>query len=306
MGGDYAPGAVVKGALLAAPVMAPDSRIVLLGDQSQILQLLREEGIEQAPFDIIPCTEVIGMDDHPAQAFIKKPDSSIAVGFACLKARKIDSFASAGNTGAMMAGAMMTLKSIEGVIRPGISSLIPATDGSSALLMDVGLNVDCKPDVLAQYGLIGSEYARKVLDIDSPRVALLNIGEEKEKGNLATKAAWEMLEEMQGRIRFVGNIEAKHLFSGHADVIICDGFVGNSMLKEAEGFYEIAKAQGIQSDFIDRMNYELVGGTPVLGINGNVVIGHGCSSPLAIKNMILQTEKSVKAGLVESLRQLFQ
>ncbi len=306
MGGDYAPMAVVKGALLAAPVMAVDSRIVLFGDREQISGLLEEAGIDQAPFDVVHCSEAIGMDDHPSQAFVKKPDSSIAVGFAHLKAKKIDSFASAGNTGAMMVGAMMTLKSIEGVIRPGISSLIPTTDGGSALLMDVGLNVDCKPDVLAQYGLIGSEYARKVLSIDSPRVALLNIGEEREKGNLATKAAWELLNEMQGQINFVGNIEGKHLFAGHADVIVCDGFVGNTLLKQAEGFYEITQGQGIQSDFIDRMNYELIGGTPVLGINGNVVIGHGCSSPLAIKNMILQTEKSVKADLVESLRRLFQ
>ncbi len=306
MGGDYAPSAVVKGAIMAASEIGDDSKIVLFGDKAQIEQVLAEENISSPVFDIVHCTEVIGMNDHPSQAFVKKPDSSITVGFTHLKEGAIDGFASAGSTGAMMVGCMYTVKQIDGVIRPAISSIVPTTDDGSALLLDVGLNVDCKPDVLCQYALIGSVFASTVLRIKNPRVALLNIGEEKEKGNMATKAAYELIEELGSTINFVGNIEAKHIFSGHvADVIVCDGFVGNTILKLAEGFYETAVGQGVCNPFIDRMNYENIGGTPVLGINGNVVIGHGCSSPLAIKNMILQTEKTIKADPVRSLRETF-
>ncbi len=305
MGGDYAPSAVVKGAIAAHAELDSDSKIILFGDQTQIEQILREENLPTDTFEIVPTTQVIEMGDHPAQAFTKKPDSSIAVGFGHLLHKKIDGFASAGSTGAMMVGCMYTVKQISGVIRPAISSTIPTITGIPSLLLDVGLNVDCKPDVLHQYGIIGNIYAKNVLGIREPRVALLNIGEEKEKGNLQTKATYEMMAESSA-FHFVGNIEAKHLFTGDiADVIVCDGFVGNTILKQAEGFYEIAKAQGVHDSFIERLNYERVGGTPVLGINGAVIIGHGCSSPLAIKNMILQTEKTVKADLVNKLRETF-
>lgn len=305
MGGDYAPSAVVKGAIAARAELGSDSKIILFGDQAQIERILREENLPTDTFEIVPTTQVIEMGDHPAQAFAKKPDSSIAVGFGHLLNKKIDGFASAGSTGAMMVGCMYTVKQITGVIRPAISSIIPTITGTPSLLLDVGLNVDCKPDVLFQYGIIGNIYAKNVLGITEPRVALLNIGEEKEKGNLQTKATYELMEECNS-FRFVGNIEAKHLFTGDiADVIVCDGFVGNTILKQAEGFYEIAKAQGVHNDFIEQFNYERIGGTPVLGINGAVIIGHGCSSPLAIKNMILQTEKTVKADLVNKLRETF-
>ena len=305
MGGDYAPSAVVKGAIAAHAELDSDSKIILFGDQTQIEQILREENLPTDTFEIVPTTQVIEMGDHPAQAFTKKPDSSIAVGFGHLLHKKIDGFASAGSTGAMMVGCMYTVKQISGVIRPAISSTIPTITGIPSLLLDVGLNVDCKPDVLHQYGIIGNIYAKNVLGIREPRVALLNIGEEKEKGNLQTKATYEMMAESSA-FHFVGNIEAKHLFTGDiADVIVCDGFVGNTILKQAEGFYEITKAQGVHDSFIERLNYERVGGTPVLGINGAVIIGHGCSSPLAIKNMILQTEKTVKADLVNKLRETF-
>ncbi len=305
MGGDYAPSAVVRGAIAARAEFGSDSKIVLFGDQAQIERILREENLPADTFETVHTTQVIEMGDHPAQAFAKKPDSSIAVGFGHLLRKEIDGFASAGSTGAMMVGCMYTVKQIEGVIRPAISSIIPTITGTPSLLLDVGLNVDCKPDVLLQYGIIGSIYAKNVLGIAEPRVALLNIGEEKEKGNQQTKATYEMMEEAAA-FRFVGNVEAKHLFTGDiADVIVCDGFVGNTVLKQAEGFYEIAKARGVHDDFIEQFNYERVGGTPVLGINGAVIIGHGCSSPLAIKNMILQTEKTVKADLVNKLRETF-
>jgi glycerol-3-phosphate acyltransferase PlsX len=306
MGGDYAPSAIVKGAVLAVDAIGADSRIVLFGDKARIEEILAGENCPAERFDIVHCSQVIGFDDLPSQAFVKKPDSSITVGFNHLKDKKIDGFASAGNTGAMMVGCMYTVKQIEGVIRPAISSFIPTPGGNWALLLDVGLNVDCKPDVLCQYAQIGSVFATAVLGIENPRVGLLNIGEEREKGNLVVKATYEMLEEMQGQINFVGNIEAKYLFTGTiANVIVCDGFVGNTILKLAEGFYGVARNEGVDNPFIDRFNYESIGGTPVLGINGNVIIAHGCSSPLAIKNMIMQTERTIKADAVRSLRETF-
>ena len=305
MGGDFAPGAVVRGAIGALPELAEGSRIVLFGDRSLIGQVLREENCPEDAFEIVHTSEVIEMGDHPAQAFAKKTDSSVVVGFRYLAEGKIDGFASAGSTGAMMVGSMQVAKQVEGVIRPAISALVSTTNGGHMLLLDVGLNVDCKPDVLYQYGILGSVYASSVLHIDNPRVALLNIGEEKEKGNLVTRAAYELMEGTQ-EYNFVGNIEAKYILTGEqADVVVCDGFVGNTLLKMAEGFYEIAKSQGVENRYIDELNYEMVGGTAVLGINANVMVGHGCSSPLAIKNMILQTELNIRGKFVKKLREIF-
>lgn len=305
MGGDYAPDAIVKGAIEASRELPEGSRIVLFGDKPAIESILSAEGVPPGVFDIVHTTEVIGMNDHPAHAFLKKTDSSVVVGFRHLKEGRIDGFASAGSTGAMMVGCMQVIKQIDGVIRPTISAHIKTSNGKSFLLLDVGLNVDCKPDVLYQYGVIGSVYAKSVMKIENPRVALLNIGEEKEKGNIATKAAYELMEQ-GGQFNFVGNVEPKYIFTGeNADVVVCDGFVGNVILKQAEGFYEIAKSQGVRNKYIDKLNYEEVGGTAVLGVNGIVMVGHGCSGPLAIKNMIIQTEKAIKAGLVEKLREIF-
>lgn len=305
MGGDYAPEAVIKGALLALPELARDSVVVLFGDEKAIRDTLAQENADVSNFRIVHTTEVIEMGDHPAHAFVKKSDSSISVGFRHLQENLIDGFASAGSTGAMMVGSMQIAKQIEGIIRPAISANIATLNGKSFLLLDVGLNVDTKPDVLYQYAVIGNAYAQTVMKIREPRVALLSIGEEKEKGNIATRAAYELMDEGKA-FNFVGNIESKQIFTGEqADVVVCDGFVGNVILKETEGFYEIAKAQGVKNEYIDKLNYEIVGGTPVLGINHVVVVGHGCSSPLAIKNMILQTEKTIRGGLVEKLREIF-
>ncbi|MDE5706962.1 MAG: phosphate--acyl-ACP acyltransferase, partial [Alistipes sp.] len=187
-----------------------------------------------------------------------------------------------------------------------ISTVIPTVSGGKALLLDVGLNVDCKPEVLAQYGTIGSIYAEAVLGIATPRVAVLNIGEEETKGNAQAKTAHDLMREC-GRFNFVGNIEGSHLFSGKvADVIVCDGFVGNTLLKTVEGLFRINKALGLADvPFWKEMNAEHVGGTPVLGVNAPVIIGHGSSSPLAIKNMILSTERYAQAGLTEKLQRAF-
>ncbi len=306
MGGDFAPEAAVRGAVMALERIAAESRIVLFGDRERILAVLAAEGCPAERFDIVATTEVIEMGDHPAKAFQTKSDSSIAVGFGHLAAGAVDGFASAGSTGAMMVGSMYAVKPIEGVIRPTISSVVPTVAGHPALLLDVGLNVDCKPEVLAQYGLIGSIYAEAVLGIEKPRVAVLNIGEEEAKGNAQSKATHELLK-AEPRIRFVGNVEGSHIFSGRvADVIVCDGFVGNTVLKMAEGLYRINKAMGGDNAFWDAMNYENVGGTPVLGVNAPVVIGHGCSSPKAIRSMILTTERCIRAGLTERLRRAFE
>ncbi len=306
MGGDHAPEAVVMGAIEASRHIAANSRIVLFGDRTRIGEILSREKVAAETFDIVHTSEVIEMGDNPTQAFVKKPDSSIAVGFHHLEAGKIDGFAGAGSTGAMMVGCMYTVKQIPGVIRPAISSLIPTTSGGYLVLLDVGLNVDCKPDVLYQYGIIGSHYAQRVCGIANPRVALLNIGEEKEKGNQQTKATHEMMENSRD-FNFVGNVEAKYLFTGeYADVVVCDGFVGNTVLKMAEGIYGIAIGQGVKNSYFDNLNYESVGGTPVLGINSTVLIGHGCSSVEAIKNMILQAEMTIRAGLVAKLQEIFR
>ena len=306
MGGDFAPEAAVQGAVLALEAIGPDSRIVLFGDEAKIKAVLEAEGCSAERFDIVATTEVIEMGDHPAKAFQAKADSSITVGFGYLAKGAIDGFASAGSTGAMMVGSMYAVKPIEGVIRPAISSIVPTIAGRPALLLDVGLNVDCKPEVLAQYGLIGSIYAEAVLGIGKPRVAVLNIGEEETKGNAQTTATYELLKE-DGRINFVGNVEGSYIFTGQvADVIVCDGFVGNTVLKMAEGLYRINKKLGGGNAFWDAMNYENVGGTPVLGVNAPVIIGHGISSARAIKSMILSTEQCIKADLTVKLQHAFK
>ena len=226
MGGDYAPDAVVKGVVEAIPLLDEGSQVVLFGDKERIEELLKAEGYEGERVEIVATTEVITMHDHPAKAFQTKADSSIRVGFEHLAAKKIDGFASAGSTGAMMAGAIFTVGVAEGVIRPAISAAIANIRGGYTLLLDVGLNVDCKPEVLAQYALMGSLYAKDLWGLESPKVGLLNIGEEESKGNAASKAAHQMIAQMEG-INFVGNIEGKDYFTGKADVIVCDGFMGN-------------------------------------------------------------------------------
>ncbi len=305
MGGDHAPDVIIDGAVMALEEIGGKCRLVLFGDSDRIRKLVSGKGLPEDTFETVHTSEVIAMDDHAAKAYGQKTDSSIRVGYRYLKENRIDGFASAGSTGAMLVGAVYSAETIRNVIRPAISALVSTADGGKVLLLDVGLNVDCKPDVLDQYGVIGSVYAETVLGIEKPRISLLNIGEEKEKGNLATKAAWELMAENE-RINFTGNIEPNEIFTGKkADVVVCDGFVGNTILKQTEGFYEIAKERGIHDDFIDKLNYEFVGGTVVLGINAVVLIGHGRSSSLAVKNMILQTISAVEAGLVHKLQDIF-
>ncbi len=303
MGGDFAPDATVEGAVDALNKLLPGDRLVLIGDNGRIREKLTSMNVEPSLFDIVPTTQVIEMSDHPAKAFSQKKDSSIAVGFGMLKSGLIDGFASAGNTGAMMVGASYTVNVIPGVFRPALVALIPNVNGKSSIILDVGINPDSKPDVLLQYGMLGSVYAKYVLGVNNPVVGLLNIGEEESKGSSAVKAAYELLRESSD-VNFKGNIEGHHLFTDEmTDVIVCDGFVGNVVLKMAEKFYAVAKAKGIRDSFFDRLNFEVVGGTPVVGINENVVVGHGISNRTAIMNMILQTRDVVHADLAGKIKE---
>lgn len=309
MGGDFAPEAAVKGAIMALEEVGEECRIVLFGDELRIREILDSENCDATRFDIVATSEIIEMGDHPVRAFQQKSDSSIVVGFRHLAEGDIDGFASAGSTGAIMVGSSQVIKAIEGILRPTISTVVPTTAGTPVMLLDIGLNVDCRPDVLEQYALIGAVYAKAVLGIESPRVALLNIGTEATKGNLQAKATYELLQvgHEAGRYNFVGNIEASHIFTSKiADVVVCDGFIGNAIIKLAEGLYSINAKSDATHPFWEGLNYENTGGTPVLGINAPVVIGHGKSTPLAIKNMLLSTKYAICNELVEQLKEAFK
>jgi glycerol-3-phosphate acyltransferase PlsX len=301
MGGDYAPDAVIEGAVDTLKHLSEGETLVLLGDQAMITRKLEEMKVPQALFNIVPTTQVIEMGDHPAKAFSQKKDSSIAVGYNMLKNGMLDGFCSAGNTGAMLVGASYTVNVIPGVLRPALATILPCIDGRDSIILDVGLNPDCKPDVLLQYGILGSLFAHFVHGAKNPTVGLLNIGSEESKGTPAVKTAYELMKEHPG-LNFAGNIEGHALFhEAMTDVVVCDGFVGNIVLKQAESVYALTKKINITHPFFDRLNFENVGGTPIIGINANVVIGHGISKRKAIMNMILQTRAVVKANLAQRI-----
>lgn len=301
MGGDFAPDAIIEGAFDTLEHFSADEKIVLLGDEGSILRKLNEMNASASSFIIVPTSQVVGMGDHPAKAFSQKKDSSIAVGYGMLKSGLLDGFCSAGNTGAMLVGASYSVNVIPGVFRPALAALIPCIDGRNSVILDVGLNPDCKPDVLLQYGFLGKLYAEFVLGIKNPTVGLLNIGAEETKGTPAVKTAFELMREHPG-LNFAGNIEGHAFYHEEmTDVIVCDGFVGNIVLKQAEAVYSISKKINISHPFFDRLNFENIGGTPIVGINANVVIGHGISKRKAIKNMILQTRAVVRANLAQRI-----
>lgn len=305
MGGDFAPDATISGAALACNELPGHVKLVLIGDEGQIRSGLSANGADATKFEIVHTTDVIGMGEHPTKAFSQKPNSSIAVGFHLLKEKKIDGFASNGNTGAMLVGSMFSVKTIPGVIRPCITSILPKENGGKGLLLDVGTNADCKPDVLYQFAVLGSLFAEHVYRINTPKVALLNIGEEPEKGNLVSQAAHTLMKDSKD-FNFVGNVEGRDLFNDAADVIVCDGFTGNIVLKSAEAFYTLIRKKGIKDAYFDRFNYENYGGTPVLGINSTVMIGHGISNSKAVKNMLLLTKDIIEANLSDKIKLAFQ
>jgi glycerol-3-phosphate acyltransferase PlsX len=305
MGGDFAPDATISGVALAYNELPGDVKLVLIGDEEQIRAGFSANGADVTKFEIVPTTEVIGMGEHPTKAFTQKPNSSIAVGFQLLKEGKIDGFASNGNTGAMLVGSMFSVKTVPGVIRPCITSILPKENGGKGLILDVGTNADCKPDVLYQFAVLGSLFAEHVYGIPTPKVALLNIGEEPEKGNLVSQAAHALMKDSRD-FNFVGNVEGRDLFNDAADVIVCDGFTGNIVLKSAEAFYTLIRKKGVKDSYFDRFNYENYGGTPVLGINSTVMIGHGISNSKAVKNMLLLTKDIIEANLSDKIKLAFQ
>lgn len=301
MGGDFAPVAAIDGAIHAAKELTHGDKIVLIGREADIRSLLHQRGCESDIFDIVHAPDVIEMGEHPTKALARKPESSISIGFQLLKHKKIDSFASAGNSGAMLVGSIFSVNTIQGILRPCTSAIIPQEDGGYSLLVDVGTNPDAKSDVFYQFGLIGSIYVKNVYHIKNPRVALLNIGHEEEKGNLTTQSAYHLMKDSKD-FNFIGNVEGRDILHNKADVIVCDGFTGNIILKLIESFYNLMEKRNLMDSYIHRLNYENYGGTPILGINGAVIMGHGISNDIAIKNMVLLGRDVYKAKIASKIK----
>lgn len=305
MGGDYAPLEAVKGLKLYLQDNPAPATILCIGDETQVKPLLEEYELTAGSITVIHAPEVIGYHEHPTRALKEKQKSSIAIGFHLLATGKADAFISAGNTGAMLVGTMFTIKAIEGVTRPTIATIVPKLNGATGLLLDVGLNADCKPENLNQFAILGSLYCKHILGIANPRVGLLNVGEEEGKGNALAQATYPLLKENTA-IHFVGNIEGRDLVHDKADVIVCDGFTGNVVLKMAESIYDIAQTRNLQNDeYLHRFHYENYGGTPVLGVAKPVIIGHGISNDKAFKNMILLAVKMAETGFCSVLKEAF-
>ena len=300
MGSDHGPVVPVRAAIWAARELPADARVVLIGNTEAIEQALSAEGADVAGFDIVASSDDITFDDNPTKALQAKPQSSISLGFQMLKQGTLDAFASTGNTGAMLVGSIFSVKPIQGVMRPCLPTVVPKENGRYGILLDVGANADCKPEVLAQFGVLGAMLAKHVYRIDDPKVGLLNIGEEEKKGDLLRQATYELMKD-QKHYNFIGNVEGRDLFNDKADVIVTDGFTGNVVLKAVEAFHDLLEQRGVHEPFFDRFNYENYGGVPVLGVNGNVIIGHGISNELTIKNMLLFTQQVVESKLSERI-----
>lgn len=298
MGGDFAPTEAIKGLNLF--LQENNSVQVTCFGTLKACNELNNNNVNK-----VICNSVITYHEHPTKAFKEKQDSSIAIGFHYLASNKIDAFISAGNTGAMLVGSMFSLKSIPGVLRPTIGTIIPKENGTVGILADVGLNADCKPEQLSQFATLASIYAKEILNIPQPKTGLLNIGEEEGKGNTLAQAAFSLLKE-NNQIAFIGNIEGRDLFNDKADVMICDGFTGNIVLKMAESFYEIAHKRKFANDeFISRFHYENYGGTPILGIAKPVIIGHGISTAKAFKNMLHLAAKMLATNVCSIIENKF-
>ncbi len=301
MGGDYAPEVTIKGATQALEKLSSGDRIFLFGPEDLIVSMLEEKAVPKDRFTIVHCPEVIGMGDRPIKAYTQKPESSISKGFRYLKDRKIDSFASAGNSGATLVGAMYSVSNIRGVIRPSTLTIIPRESGGMNVILDIGTNPDIKPDIMYQFAILGSLYSKYVLNVKNPKVGLLNIGEEEEKGNLLCQSAFRLMKDSDD-FHFYGNVEGRDLFKDKVDVIVCDGFTGNIVLKQIEAMYRLLVKRNLVDNFIDKFNYENYGGSPILGVNGSVVIGHGISSARAIMNMIFLSRDIHEARLTRKIK----
>jgi glycerol-3-phosphate acyltransferase PlsX len=304
MGGDFAPVEAVKGAAEFLNSDTSGIHLTLIGDEEQLKPLLADHDLATDKYTIVHAAQVIEMNEHPTKALKEKQQSSIAIGFHLLATGKTDAFISAGNTGAMMVGALFSIKAIEGVLRPTIGAYMPREDGSLGLLVDVGLNADCKPENLNQFAILGSLFARHILNFENPKVGLVNLGEEEGKGNLLAQAAYPLLKENK-QINFIGNIEGRDILLNKADVLVCEGFTGNVVLKLAESIYDIVQRRNIKDEHFDRFNFEQYGGVPVLGVAKPVIIGHGISHATAFKNMIRIAGRMLETKLMEKIKDSF-
>ena len=302
MGSDKAPKPEIEGAILAARHYRV--RVLLVGREEQLRsELAHHPSAANLPIEIVNASEVIGMEEKAAQAVRSKRDSSMRVGLRLVREGKASGFITAGNTGAAMATAKMVLGTLPGVDRPALAAVFPSSKGSATILVDVGANVDCKPQNLEQFAIMGDMYSRSIFNIARPRVGLLSVGEEESKGNDLTRDAYPLLKRLP--IHFVGNVEGRDLYNGNADVIVCDGFIGNVALKVSEGLVEAVRfllKESLKStissqvgfllskrafaDFKKRLDYSEYGGAPLLGLKGVCIVGHGSSNANAIKNAI--------------------
>jgi len=324
MGGDNAPAAPVEGAVLAAHDLSLN--VILVGQEELIAKELIHYGKHHERISIVHAPEFVTMEEAPTVVLRKKKDASVMTAFRLVKDKKAHGVVSAGNSGATMTSAVMILGKIKGVDRPAIAGNLPNAHGVTVVI-DIGANVNCKPQQLVQFGIMGDVYARYMHNIDRPRVGLLSIGEEDSKGNSLVKTVHEMLRTSQ--LNFLGNVEGRDVFNGDVDVVICDGFVGNVLLKVSEGLgsvvfsmieEEMAKDPSTQSGFLlirnvfskvrRRIDYEEVGGAPLLGINGVGIISHGASNAKAIKNAIRvaseQTLNRVEQFLGEGIQEYYR
>ena len=304
MGGDFAPLEAVKGVRFFLEEKNENAHLTLIGDESKLTPLLQEYKINQKNITIIHAEQVIEMNEHPTKALKEKQQSSIAIGFHLLASSKADAFISAGNTGAMLVGALYSIKAIEGVSRPAIGAYLPRENGQLSLLIDVGLNADCKPENLSQFAILGSLFAEHILNHKNPRVALINVGTEEGKGDLLCQAAYPLLKE-NSHVNFIGNVEGRDILMDKADVYVCDGFTGNVLLKFAESFYDLIQKRKIEDEYFNRFNFEKYGGVPVLGVNKPVIIGHGISGAEAFSNMIKMAEKMIENNFIEKIKNNF-
>jgi len=306
MGGDFAPAEAIKGVQNYFEQMPdPSVHLLLIGNTELAAPFMHMLEPYRHAYTFIEAPQVIGMHEHPTKALKEKPNSSIAIGFGMLTMGKMDAFISAGNTGAMMVGSMYTVRTIEGILRPTIATPIPTEKGGYNLLVDSGLNADCKPENLVQFALLSSLYMELVIGVANPRVGLLNIGEEEGKGNLLAQATYPLLKE-HPQLNFAGNVEGRDVFMDRAEIIVCEGFTGNALLKCAESFYHLFKEKrNFQDPFLDNFNSEIYGGTPILGINSPVIVAHGISHALAFKNMIGVASNVISSNLIDSFKQRF-
>ncbi len=300
MGGDYAPVEVVAGAIKW--IQENDAQIIMVGQEELIKEELTKYVYDTSRLSIVNAREVIAMDESPATAIRRKKDASIVVASKMVKEKQADALVSCGSTGAQMAAAIFIMGRMEGVERPPIVAAIPNIKGKNTLLIDVGANVDCKAKQLLQFAILGKAYA-SFLGIDNPRIALLNNGEEESKGNSLSIETHALLKEQPG-LDFTGNIEGRELFSGHSDVVICDGFIGNIALKTMEGMVMflarlIMEETGQLPSFFGRLDYTKAGGAPLLGINGVSIVCHGSSKQEAVFNGIRIAAECVNRQMVK-------